>query len=115
MMMLLLRLFLNALAVMLVAVLVPGVHVTDFPHAFYVAITLGLINALLRPLLELLSLPITILTLGIFTLFINALLFRLAAVFVPGFEVRGFGAAFWGALVFWVVSWTSNVLIVQKI
>lgn len=114
-MILLVRLFLNALAVMLVAYLVPGVHVRDFPHAFYAAIALGIVNAVLRPILQLLSLPVTLLTLGIFSLVVNALLFWLASAFVPGFDVHGFAAAFWGSLVFWIVSWLSNTLIVEKL
>ncbi len=113
-MLLLVRLFLNALAVMVVTQLVPGVMVRDFPHAFFAAIVLGLVNALVRPLLTLLSLPITILTLGLFTLVINALLFWLASGLVPGFTVHGFGAAFWGGLVFWIVSWLTNTLIVGE-
>ncbi len=115
MMHLLFRLFLNALAVIIVTKLVPGVSVASFPMAFVAAIVLGFVNALVRPLLELLSLPITILTLGFFTLVINALMFWLAAWLVPGFEVRGFSAAFWGALVFWIVSWASNALLAERI
>lgn len=107
----LVRIFLNALAVMLVAYLIPGVTVDSFPIAFLAALVIGLINALIRPLIELLSLPITILTLGLFTLVINALMFWLASAIVPGFTVAGFGAAFWGGLVFWIVSWLTNALI----
>ena len=115
MLFILLRLFLNALAVMLVTYLVPGVIVSDFPHAFIAALVLGVINALIRPVLTLLSLPVTILTLGFFTLVINAFLFWLAAELVPGFQVQGFAAAFWGGLVFWLVSWMTNWLIVQRL
>lgn len=115
MMMLLIRLFLNALAVMAVTQLVPGVTIRDFPHAFLAAIVLGLVNALVRPILSLLSLPITLLTLGLFTLVINALMFWLGSVLVPGFTVHGFWAAFWGGLVFWVVSWITNALIVERL
>ncbi|HEU0050610.1 MAG TPA: phage holin family protein [Patescibacteria group bacterium] len=112
---LIIRIILNALAVMLVPYLVPGVHVSDFPHALLAAIILGLVNALIRPILSLLSLPVTILTLGLFTLVINALMFWLASKFAPGFTVDSFSAAFWGALVFWIVSWLTNALIVSKI
>ncbi|MSR85648.1 phage holin family protein [Candidatus Uhrbacteria bacterium] len=113
-MLLLLRLFLNALAVLAVTYLIPGVMVKDFPHAFLAAIVLGLVNALIRPILELLTLPITILTLGLFTLIINALMFWLASSFVPGFTVQGFGAAFWGGLVFWIISWLTNSLLKKE-
>lgn len=115
MMPLLFRLFLNALAVILVTRLIPGVSVSDFPHAFFAAIVLGLVNAILRPILSLLSLPINLLTLGLFSLVMNALLFWLASVFVPGFRVTGFSAAFWGGLTFWIVSWASNALVVRRL
>ncbi len=111
---LLIRLFLNALSVMVVAFLVPGVQVRDFPSAFIAAIVIGLVNALIRPILLILSLPITILTLGLFSLVVNALMFWLAASFVPGFTVSGFGPAFWGALVFWIVSWITNSVVQDK-
>jgi putative membrane protein len=107
----LLRLVLNALAVMLVAYIVPGVTVLNFWYALLAALILGIVNALVRPILALLSLPITVLTLGLFTLVINALMFWLAASLTAGFAVSGFGAAFWGALVFWIVSWFTNALI----
>lgn len=112
---LLVRLFLNALAVMVVTQLVPGVTVQSFPYAFLAAIVLGLVNALVRPILSILSLPITVVTLGLFTLVINALMFWLASAIGPGFAVQGFGAAFWGALVFWIVSWITNALIVERL
>ncbi len=112
---LLVRLFLNALAVMAVTRLVPGVSVRGFSTAFFAAVVLGIVNAIIRPLFILLSLPINLLTLGLFTLIINALMFWLASIFVPGFQVQGFAAAFWGALVFWVVSWLTNALIVESL
>ncbi len=113
-MLLLLRLFLNALAVMAVPYLVPGVSVENFPSAFIAAVVIALVNALVRPVLLILTLPVNILTLGLFTLIINALMFWLASSFVPGFRVSGFAAAFWGALVFWIVSWLTNSLIVSE-
>lgn len=103
-----LRVLLNALAVLIVARLVPGVLVTGFWAALLAALVIGLVNALIRPVLEFLSLPITVLTLGLFTLVINAFLFWLAAALVPGFEISGFWAAFFGAIVFWLVSWATN-------
>lgn len=111
---LLARLFLNALAVMAVTYLVPGVSIQSFPYAFVAALILALVNALIRPLLLLLSLPVNILTLGLFTLIVNALMFWLAASISPGFRVDGFAAAFWGALVFWIVSWLTNWLIFSE-
>lgn len=101
----------NALAVMLTAYLVPGVIVSSFWSALIAAVVIGLVNAIIRPLALLLTLPINILTLGLFTLVINALMFWLASALVPGFTVTGFWAAFIGALVFWIVSWLSNSIV----
>lgn len=108
------RLVLNALALMLIAYLIPGVLVRDFPIALLAALIIGLVNALIRPLIGLLSLPITILTLGLFSLVLNALMFWLAAYLAPGFEVAGFVPAFWGGLVFSVISWATNAAIFDK-
>ena len=89
----------SALAILVAAYILPGVHVTGLVAALILAVVLGVINAVLRPLLIMLTLPITILTLGLFVLVINAALIMLAAYIVPGFTVDGF---LW-ALVFGVV------------
>ncbi len=109
--MLIVRWVVNTLAVMLAAYLVPGVYVQNFWSALITALVMGLINAIIRPLVVLLTLPVNIITLGLFTLVINALMFWLAAYLVPGFDVYGFWAAFGGALIFWAVSWVSNALL----
>lgn len=109
-MQLLLRWILNALALLLVTRVVPGVAIDDFYSALVVALVLGIVNALVRPVLVFLTLPINLLTLGLFTLVINALLFWFVSTLVKGFEVAGFAAAFWGALVLWAVSWITNSL-----
>lgn len=109
-MQLLLRWILNALALLLVTRVVPGVTVDGFYSALVVALVLGVVNALIRPILVLLTLPINLLTLGLFTLVINALLFWFVSTLVKGFHVSGFMAAFWGALVLWAVSWLTNAL-----
>lgn len=111
---LLLRLILNALGVILVSYIVPGVQVNGFFTAIVTAFVIGLINAVIRPVLLVLSLPINILTLGLFTLVINALMFWLASALVPGFQVIGFGAALVGAIVFWAISWATNVLVRER-
>jgi putative membrane protein len=108
------RLLLNALAVLAVAYLVPGVFVRSFWVAVLAAFVLGIANALLRPILLILSLPINILTLGLFTLVINALMFWFASSIVSGFFVQNFRAAFLGALVFWVVSWFASSLLPER-
>lgn len=105
---LLLRWVLSALSLMLVTYLVPGITVASFYSALWAALVLGLINALVRPVLILLTLPVNILTLGLFTLVINALLFWLASSVVKGFNVGGFWPAFWGALAVSVISWILN-------
>jgi len=105
---LLLRWLLSALSLMLVAYLVPGISVASFYSALIAALILGLVNALIRPIILLLTLPVNILTLGLFTLVINALLFWLAATIVKGFNVTGFMPAFWGALAMWLISWVLN-------
>ncbi|MBU1348558.1 phage holin family protein [Patescibacteria group bacterium] len=110
----LIRFILNALAVMAAAYIVPGISVRNFWAALIAALVIGLANALVRPVLLLLTLPITIVTLGLFTLVINALMFWLAAVLVSGFTVVGFWAAFWGAIVFWLVSWFTNAVFIKE-
>ncbi len=104
----------NALAILLVAYLIPGIHVANFYTALIAVLVIGLINAIIRPILFILSLPITILTLGLFTLVINAILFWLASTIVKGFEVNGFAAAFLGALAFWLISWAGNAIVGTK-
>ena len=105
------RWVINTLAVMLAAYLVPGVSVTNFWAALITALVMGLINAIVRPLVIILTLPVNIITLGLFTLVINALMFWLASAIVPGFYVAGFWPAFGGALIFWAVSWLTNALL----
>jgi len=110
-MQLLLRFVLNALAVLAAAYIVPGITVKSFWVALIAALVIGIVNALVRPILLILTLPINILTLGVFTLIINALMFWLAAYLVKGFDVANFTAAFLGALVFWIVSWFTNAML----
>ncbi|MBP9869033.1 phage holin family protein [Patescibacteria group bacterium] len=108
--MILIRWIMSTLAVLATAYLVPGVHITNLGAAVIAALVIGLVNAMIRPLVLLLTLPVNILTLGLFTLIVNALMFWIASKIVPGFDVSGFSAAFFGALVFWLVSWGANVV-----
>lgn len=94
-----LRWILYALAIMLVAWLIPGIGVEGFMSALIVAVVMGIINAVIKPVINLVTLPVNIFTLGIFGLIINALLFWLAGAIVPGFEVNGFLSALLGSLV----------------
>ncbi len=90
--------FLNALALYIVANILPGFHVTGFGTALIAAIVIGLVNALVRPILVLLTLPINILTLGLFSFVINALMILLASAVTSGFKVDGFWIALIGSI-----------------
>jgi len=96
----LVRWLLLAAALLLVAHLYPGVTVASFGSALIAALVLGLFNTLVRPLLVLLTLPVTLLTLGLFLFVINALMFWAAASVLDGFNVAGFGAALIGSLIY---------------
>ena len=106
----LIRLIVNAVALLVVAYLIPGIHVSGFVGALIAALILGVVNAVLKPILVLLSLPLEILTLGLFTLVINALLFWLVGAIGFGMRVDGFWPAFWGALVMSIVSWILSAI-----
>ncbi|MEI8325513.1 MAG: phage holin family protein [Betaproteobacteria bacterium] len=97
---LLFKWLLCATALLAVAHLYSGVHVASFSSALIAAFVIGLFNTLLRPLLVLLTLPVTIVTLGLFLFVINALMFWLAAMMLDGFYVRGFDAALLGSLIY---------------
>jgi putative membrane protein len=94
------RWLLLAAALLLVAHIYPGVVVASFGSAMIAALVLGLLNTLLRPILVLLTLPVTVLTLGLFLFVINALMFYFAASLLQGFHVAGFGAALIGSLLY---------------
>ena len=101
---LLLDWILSALALLLVAHIVPGFELSGFAAALLAALVVGLVNATLGAILKVLTFPLTILTLGIFWIVVNALMLELAAFFVPGFRIQGFLPAFLGALVLSVVN-----------
>jgi len=99
-----LRWIINALVLMGLTYIVPGVYFTNFYAALIAALVLGIVNAILKPILVVLTLPINIITLGLFTLVINGLLFWLVSTFVKGFFVADFWSAFLAALVFSIIS-----------
>ncbi|HEV2115673.1 MAG TPA: phage holin family protein [Terriglobales bacterium] len=101
---LLINWLLSALALLIVARVVPGFHVSGIAAALWAAIVIGLVNATLGLFLKVITLPLTILTLGIFWIIINALMLELASAFVPGFHITSFGAAFLGAIVLMLVN-----------
>lgn len=102
---------LNALALMAVAYLVPGIHVANFTAALIAALVIGLVNILIKPLLVLLTLPITLLTLGLFILVINGVLFWLVGNYLEGFSVSSIIIGVIGALVYSVISGVLSALI----
>ena len=104
----------NALALLAVAYLLPGIHVDGFSFALIAALVLGLVNTLIRPLLILLTLPITVLTLGLFILIINGLLFWFAGSVLRGFEVSGFWVGVMGALLYSFLSSVFSLLIPRQ-
>ena len=110
----LLRLLLNGVAIVVAASLINGIHLSGWQAALIAGVILGLINAVIRPVLKILAFPITILTLGLFTLVINAVCFALAAWLVPGFDIDGAVPAFVGALLVSIVSWLLSVVLVPK-
>jgi putative membrane protein len=110
---LLLRILLNGLAILAAAWIVPGVALSGPVAAIAAGAILGIVNALIRPVLLVLTLPFTLVTLGLFIFVVNAICFALTAALVPGFAVRGFGAALLGALVVSVVSWVMNGLMAK--
>lgn len=94
----------SALALWLVAQVLPGIRVRNFGSALIAAVIIALVNAILGPVLKFLAFPITFLTLGLFSLVINGFLLMIAAAFTPGFEVRGFLAAMVGSLLLTLVN-----------
>jgi putative membrane protein len=99
------------LAILLASQFVPGIRVDTLSTAVIAACVLGLINIFVRPVLVLLTLPLSVLTLGLFYFFINALLLMLVAHIVPGFKIENFFSAFLGSLVISFVSWLANSFI----
>ena len=104
----------NALALLALPYVVPSVQIAGFGTALLVAVVLGLINTLLRPLLVLLTLPVTLLTLGLFIFVINALLFQLADALIDGFHVGGFWSALFGSIAYSLISWLLSALLLRK-
>ena len=102
---------LNAVALLAVAYLLPGIQVASFGSAMFAALILGLVNMLVRPVLVLLTLPITIVTLGLFLFVINALLFWFVGSVLKGFQVQGFWWAVGGAILYSIISgFLSNLI-----
>ena len=105
---LILRWALNTLALFVVVTVVPGFHYRSIVSLAIAALILGLFNAIIRPILVLLTLPLTIVTLGLFLIVLNAVMLELTAFFAPGFRIDDFVAALIGAIVLAIISWVTN-------
>ena len=101
-------------AIAIAAYLLDGIHVSGFMAAFWAAALLGVLNAFLRPIALILTLPINILSLGFFTFVINAAMLKMASSLIPGFDVHGFWTAIFGSLIVSTVSFGINVFISEK-
>ena len=101
-------------AILVTAYLMEGIHSSGFVAAFFAAAILGIFNAFFRPVLLLLTLPINVLSLGLFTFVINALLLSLVSLIIPGFEVFGFWSAVFGSLLISIVSWILTSFIDRR-
>ena len=108
---LLLHWVISALCLLLVSRFVPGFFVSGFGSALLAAVVIGLVNGTLGLLLKLISLPLIIITFGLFWLVINALMLEFASIFVPGFSVRGFAPAFWGAIILSLLNFAIRAII----
>lgn len=102
------------MSILITAYLMDGIHVTGFPAAFLSAAILGILNAFLRPILFLITLPINMLSLGLFTFVINAFLLMMVSGVIQGFQVAGFWSALFGSLLISIVSWLLNSFINER-
>ena len=111
---LVIRWLVMAAAIMAASYLLEGIEVKGFFPALGAAAMLGILNAFFRPVLLILTLPINILSLGLFTFIINALMLKMASGVIPGFDVRGFWPALFGALIITLISWLLNAFISER-
>jgi len=110
----LIRWFILTLSIIAAAYAVEGIVVSGLLAAFFAAAVLGILNAVLRPILIILTLPINILSLGLFTFVINAFLLKMVSGVIPGLDIHGFWPAVLGALIISIVSWILNALIGER-
>jgi len=110
----LVRVLANALAIVFAAVIVPGIEIQGFLVALGAGLVLGLVNAVVRPILLVLTFPLTLVTLGLFLFVLNGLCLWLTSMLVKGFEIQGFWAAIFGALIVSVVSWLLTAFLSDR-
>lgn len=108
---LLIRLVLNMFALLVVVNIVPGTNITEWGTLIAAALVIAFLNAFIKPFLLLLTMPINVLSLGLFTLFINAFLLYFSSYIIKGFYIADFWSAFWGGLVFSIVSIILNLIV----
>lgn len=107
--------FINSAAMLLLPQLLPGwITVENLLAAVLAALAVGFVNTFIKPVFTILTLPLTVLTMGIFMLVLNGLMFWLAAGIVPGFSVSGFGAAIGGALLYSILTWAFSTLLIKN-
>lgn len=111
---LLFRWLISAVSLLIVSYIVPGIEVQGFFYALIAAVFLGVLNAIVRPVLIILTLPLTILTLGLFLFVVNGIMLMLVSLVIKGFQVNGFWPAVLGALLLSVINWFSNSYINSK-
>ncbi|CAG2138604.1 hypothetical protein LMG31506_01979 [Cupriavidus yeoncheonensis] len=104
----------NAVSLFMLPYILPSIHLQSFGSAMLAALVLGLVNTLIRPILVILTLPVTVLTLGLFIFVINALLFLFVGNLLSGFSVGGFGAALLGSILYSVISWLLSSLLLGE-
>jgi len=110
----LIRWIILTVSIIIASYLLEGIRISSFFSAFFAAAALGILNALFRPILLILTLPINVLTLGLFTFIINALMLKMASGVISGFEVQGFWTAVIGSLIISVISWLLNSFISDR-
>jgi putative membrane protein len=104
----------NALCLLAIPYILPGVQISGFMAALIAALVIGLLNIIIKPILFVLTLPVSILTLGLFTFVLNGLMFWLAAKFLDGFAVTNFGWAIAGAFAYTLISWAVSTLLMPN-
>lgn len=109
-----LRILIAALGLWLATELVDGIKVSSPTTLILAALLLGIVNAIIKPIIVLLTLPFTLLTLGLFLLVVNAAMLALVAAFLPGMGISSFWAAFWAAIIVSIVSWIGNAMFQQS-
>jgi len=101
-------------AIIVASYMIEGIRVAGVLSAVFAAAALGIFNALFRPIVMILTLPINLLSLGLFTFVINAVMLKLASGVIPGFDVHGFWASVWGAFLISIISWLLNAFIGER-